>query len=239
MTRIEKLLVVVPALNEQESIGQVVSDLRAQKLDVLVVDDGSIDDTAQKAEAAGARVLRLPINLGVGGALRAGFRFAVYNSYTAVVQVDADGQHPTQQIHDLIEAAERYDAHLVIGSRYLSTSATLIPNAIRRFAMRMLSKIASSAAGHPITDSTSGFRIIREPLLSEYANEFPMYYLGDTFEAIIVAVRANFKVTEIPADLSPRLAGESTSGPFRSLLSVVKVLLIAIARLNGPARTRS
>lgn len=235
----EKLLVIVPAFNEQGSIGQVVSDLRAQRLEVLVVDDGSTDDTARIAEAADALVLRLPINLGVGGALRAGFRFAVNNSYTAIIQVDADGQHPVKQIHDLIAAAKRYNAHLVIGSRYLSTNATLIPTGYRRLAMRMLSTVASRAAGCSITDSTSGFRIIREPLLSVFANEFPTYYLGDTFEAIIVAAGAKFTIIEIPADLAPRLAGESSSGIFRSVLSTVKVFLIAITRLNSHVRTRS
>lgn len=226
------LLVIVPALNEQETIHRVVSEIRAQQLDVLVIDDGSTDDTANRAESAGATVLRLPLNLGVGGALRAGFRFAVDNHYAAVVQVDADGQHPAGQIRDLIAAAEQHHAHLVIGSRYLSPDTKLKPTASRRFAMRLLSKMVSRAVGHTITDSTSGFRIICEPLLSEFAHNFPVYYLGDTFEAVLIAARANYTLKEIPADLSPRLSGKPSSGLLKSLLSVAKVSLIAVMRLH-------
>lgn len=238
MISTQPLLVIVPALNEQETIRQVVLTIRAEKLDVLVVDDGSTDDTAHRAEVAGATVLRLPLNLGVGGALRAGFRFAIDNRYAAVVQVDADGQHPASRIRDLIAAAEQHDAHLVIGSRYLSPDATLTPTASRRLAMRMLGKMVSLIAGHTITDSTSGFRIICEPLLSEFAREFPVYYLGDTFEATVVAIRSNYTVTEIPAQLSPRLAGKPSSGFINSVLSILKVSLIALLRLNSRTRKR-
>lgn len=239
MINSKQLLAIVPALNEQESIRQVVLAIRAETLDVLVVDDGSTDDTASRAEAAGAMVLRLPLNLGVGGALRAGFRFAVDNCYTAVVQVDADGQHPVNQICDLIEAAEQHDAHLVIGSRYLSPNATLIPTASRLLAMRMLSKIVSLITNHAITDSTSGFRIIREPLLSDFAREFPSYYLGDTFEATVNAVLQQYTVLEIPARLSPRIAGKPSSGFFRSVLSIAKVSLIVLMKLNSHAYKRT
>lgn len=227
------LLVIVPALNEQETIHRVVSEIRVQQFDVLVIDDGSTDDTANQAESAGATVLRLPLNLGVGGALRAGFRFAVDNHYAAVVQVDADGQHPADQIQDLIDAAVRHNAQLVIGSRYMSPDATLIPSASRQLAMRLLSKVVSRVVGNTITDSTSGFRIICEPLLSEFAHTFPSYYLGDTFEATIVAARANYVVTEIPANLSPRLAGNASSGLIHSILAIAKVTLRVTLRLHS------
>lgn len=234
---IERLLIVVPALNECESISEVVRDLRALALDVLVVDDGSSDDTAERAETEGARVLRLPINLGVGGALRAGFRYAVDHGYSSVVQVDADGQHPAHQIQDLIEAARRHEAHLVIGSRYLSSDATLAPSSSRRLAMKLLGALVSRASGCRITDSTSGFRIIREPLLSEFSREFPAYYLGDTYEATILAARAGFRIAEIPAALSIRKHGTSSSGRINSLSLLAKVLAVTLLRLNPPLRT--
>jgi len=226
------LLVIVPAFNEQESISQVVSDIRAEQLDVLVVDDGSSDETAVRAETAGASVLSLPINLGVGGALRAGFRFAVDNNYAAVVQVDADGQHPVNQIRDLVAAAEKFNAHLVIGSRYLSSDSSLIPSAPRRLAMRILSWVILQAAGLLITDSTSGFRIICKPLLIEFAREFPAHYLGDTFEATIGAVRARFSVIEIPASLSPRQLGEPSSGKWKSVMLTARALIVSVLKLS-------
>lgn len=231
------LLVIVPALNEQESIQRVVREIRAQQFDVLVVDDGSTDDTADRAENAGATVLRLPVNLGVGGALRAGFRFAVDHRYVAAVQVDADGQHPASQIRDLIAAAEQRNAHLVIGSRYLSPDATFTPTSSRRFAMRVLSKVVSRAAGHTITDSTSGFRIICEPLLSEFAHEFPAYYLGDTYEATIGAARARYRVAEIPAALGNRNHGDSSAGSLRAIVLITKVLIVTALRLQPRPRT--
>jgi glycosyltransferase involved in cell wall biosynthesis len=230
------LLVIVPALNEQESIEHVVREIRNQQLDVLVVDDGSTDNTAECAETAGATVLRLPVNLGVGGALRAGFRFAVDHHYAAVVQVDADGQHPAHQIRDLATAAERHDAHLVIGSRYLSSDSTLTPTASRRIAMRLLGTVVSRAAGHTITDSTSGFRIICEPLLSEFAREFPTYYLGDTYEATIGAARAGYSIAEIPAALSNRRHGNSSASNFRAILLIAKVLIVTVLRLQPRLR---
>ena len=236
MISTQPLLVIVPALNEQETIQQVVHEIRVEQFDVLVVDDGSTDETALRAESAGATVLRLPVNLGVGGALRVGFRFAVDHHYAAVVQVDADGQHPTSQIRDLIATAEQHNAHLVIGSRYLSPDSTLTPTASRRFAMRLLSKVTSRYAGHTITDSTSGFRIICEPLLSEFAHEFPSYYLGDTYEATLAAIRAGYQTVEVPAALRPRGHGSSSAGTLRSMVLIAKVLIVTLLRLHPTIR---
>jgi len=238
MINTRPLLVIVPALNEQETIQQVVREIRAEQFDVLVVDDGSTDDTAQRAEAVGATVLRLPLNLGVGGALRAGFRFAVDHDYPAVVQVDADGQHPANQIRNLIAAATQLNAHLVIGSRYLSPDATLIQTASRRLAMRLLSKVMSHAVGHTITDSTSGFRIICEPLLSEFAHDFPAYYLGDTYEATVAAARARYRVVEIPAALGNRNHGVSSASTMQAIVLIAKVLIVTVLRLQPRLQPR-
>jgi len=222
MINTRPLLVIVPALNEQESIQQVVRAIRAEQFDVLVVDDGSTDDTAHRAEAAGASVLRLPVQ----------------NHSAAVVQVDADGQHPASQIRDLIAAVEHHNAHLVVGSRYLSPDATLVPSASRRLAMRLLSKVVSRAVGHTITDSTSGFRIICEPLLSEFAHEFPAYYLGDTYEATIGAARAGYRVFEIPAALGTRNHGTSSAGSLRAIVLIAKVLIVTALRLHPRLQPR-
>lgn len=228
---------VVPALNEQASIAVVVNQLLSDNYQVLVVDDGSTDETSRIAQVAGATVLQLPVNLGVGGALRTGFRFAVDHGYQSVVQVDADGQHPVHQIRELESAAQTHGAHLVIGSRFLSGNATLKPSSTRQFAMRLLSWLTSRAAGKTITDSTSGFRIVCEPLLSEFAREFPSYYLGDTFEATVSAARAGYVVDEIPAALTPRQHGQSTASTFRSTVQAAKVLLVILFRLNPPTQS--
>jgi glycosyltransferase involved in cell wall biosynthesis len=209
-----------------------VSDLRALDFDVLVIDDYSEDATADHAALHGANVLRLPIHLGVGGALRAGFRYAVENGYTEIIQVDADGQHPTHQIADLQKAADDFGAHLVIGSRYLSEDSTIAQSSIRRFSMWCLGKVASRIAGAALTDTTSGFRVIREPLLTEFAQEFPNYYLGDTFESTVAALRAGYTVKEVPAALAPRLYGSSSVKSIQAVILIAKVLTIAVANLH-------
>lgn len=229
-------LVVVPAFNEAKSVANVINELKLTGLSVLVVDDGSVDETSQIAKEAGANVLRLPINLGVGGALRAGFRFAIEHGYSSIVQVDADGQHPTHQIPELEREAASHGAHLVIGSRYLSSDATLIQSGSRRFAMRLLGWVVSRAVGRRITDSTSGFRLIREPLLSAFAAQFPSYYLGDTYEATVMAARAGYKIVEVPAALRPRASGASTASSVQSVALIAKVLVVTLLRLSPHLR---
>jgi len=225
-------LIVVPAFNEQATIEGVVTSLRNLNYEVLVVDDCSSDATAERAARSGAYVLHLSVNLGVGGALRAGFRFATGMGYSTVVQVDGDGQHPGDQVADLLKALHHFDAHLVIGSRYLLDSSTFLTSRFRRFAMWCLSGVASQLARTRITDSTSGFRAIRQPLLSEFAREFPNYYLGDTFESTVAAARAGYNVIEIPASITHRAFGKSSIGSFRAVQLIAKVLVVSIALLQ-------
>jgi glycosyltransferase involved in cell wall biosynthesis len=228
----DSLLVVVPAFNEERTISEVVSQLHSRGFRVVVVDDCSTDLTAQRASEAGAIVLRLPINLGVGGALRAGFRYAVETGHTSVVQVDADGQHPADQITDLVRSAHEQGAHLVIGSRYLSSDTTLTSSLPRRFSMWCLSKIGSRISGVQLSDTTSGFRLISQPLLGEFARQFPSYYLGDTYEATIAAARAGYRVIEVPAALSPRVHGNSSASSLRATLLIARVLIVSITNLH-------
>jgi glycosyltransferase involved in cell wall biosynthesis len=228
----ENTLVIVPAYNEAGSITQVINELKSLSYNVLVVSDGSKDQTCKIVRELGVRVLELPINLGVGGALRAGFRFAVKENYAAIVQVDADGQHPVDQIVDLLKAANQNHAHLVIGSRFLSDGTSMEVGVTRRLVMRLLAYSSSRATGVNITDTTSGFRIICEPLLTKFSISFPTYYLGDTYEAVVTAGRSGYKVLEIPAALRDRIAGESTASIAQSVRFTVKGLVVAALRLH-------
>ena len=226
------VLVVVPAYNEAASIGQVIDGIHSHGFQVLVIDDGSSDETPFVARQRNALVLSLPFNVGVGGALRCGFRYAVENGFSAVIQCDADGQHVPSHLIDLLEAANRTDAHMIIGSRFGSETTTHDPTLLRRFAMLALSKVAQYATKHRITDSTSGFRLIQQPLLGELAAHLPAYYLGDTFEAVVVAGRAGYHVEEIGVAMAPREYGSSSSGNFRSIVLIGKVLTTVLLGIH-------
>ena len=226
------VLVVVPAYNEAGAVGDVVRDLRAAGLNCVVVDDGAHDETAAVARAAGARVLQLPVNLGVGGALRCGFRFAVDRGYRRVVQCDADGQHPPSEVRALLEVQEREQAHLVVGSRFVEGSPDYAVGAARRRIMRILSAIIRRSTGVVLHDSTSGFRCIAEPLLSEFAASYPVHYLGDTFEAALVAARAGYRIVETPIHIRPRQAGEASARPLAAARFILRAVIAAIAGLE-------
>ena len=234
----KQVLVVVPAWNEQASIAKVIGDLQIHGFDVLVVDDGSNDNTHAVARQAGAITIRLPFNLGVGAALRCGFKYAVQHGYQAVVQCDADGQHPVDHIEALIATAIQENSHMVIGSRFLDGAGKMELSLTRRFAMRILGRSASRACKTPITDATSGFRVIYSPLLNELAEKLPPYYLGDTYEALVSSGRAGYRIIEIPAPLMEREHGNSSARPIKAARLTVKAILSAVLhvhhKLNGP-----
>jgi glycosyltransferase involved in cell wall biosynthesis len=230
-----RTLVVIPAWNEAPSIGVVIREVQKNGFQVLVVDDGSLDGTAAEATAHGALVVSLPFNLGVGAALRCGFRFAVQTGYDIVVQCDADGQHPTDHIEHLINEIASSKAHMVIGSRFAHKGPTVMRvSFMRRIAMRMLSLSASRATGTRITDSTSGFRAIRQPLLGELAQKISPYYLGDTYEAVVSAGRAGYLVREIYAPIWERMHGESSARPLTAARKTLKVFLSVILNVTPP-----
>jgi glycosyltransferase involved in cell wall biosynthesis len=223
----DRVLLVIPAFNEERSVGDVVASARRLGYDVCVVDDGSVDDTSGRAAAAGAQVLRLPVNLGVGGALRCGFRWALRNRYDTVVQVDADGQHDPAQVQVLLRVLSESDAHMVVGSRFVAGAGHYQVRGIRRLAMRMLSARVGRVARVKVQDSSSGFRAIRRPLLDHFASDYPVEYLGDTVEALIEAARAGAAIVEHPIAMTPRAHGEGSAGPIASLWYVLR-LLVAI-----------
>jgi glycosyltransferase involved in cell wall biosynthesis len=227
-----EVLVVVPALNEAASIASVVSDIQGHGFKLVVVDDGSHDNTSEVARAAGADVISLPFNAGVGGALRCGFRYAVEHGYQAIIQCDADGQHHAYHLDDLVNASNSLNADMVIGSRFLSSENMLKPSRFRLVAMWWLAKIASRAAKHEITDSTSGFRLIKQPLLGKLSKSLPAYYLGDTFETVVVSGRVGYMVREIGVAMAPRSSGESTSSNWQSVALIGKALTVTIFGLH-------
>lgn len=230
-----RTLVVVPAWNEEKTIESVVQDLISEGYEVLVVSDGSTDATAMLARHAGARVVDLPINLGVGGALRAGFRYAVEHGFHRAVQCDADGQHLAAEIERLLTVQRTTHAHLVIGSRF-AENGQFETSWLRRFAMRVLAFVARRATGKRLTDVSSGFRVFTQPLLGEFARDFPTAYLGDTFEAVVAAGRGGYSVLEVPVQMRQRQHGTSTASTFAAIKFVIRVLLVVLLRIETRIR---
>lgn len=228
-----RAIIVVPAWNEQLVVGDTVREIRAAtpQLPVLVVSDGSTDHTAQVAREAGALVLELPFNLGVGGAMRAGFRYAVRHGYTAVVQVDADGQHDPSEVPALL--AGLAEADLVIGARFSHRDDAYRVRGPRKWAMVVLSKVLSRLAKTKLTDATSGFKATGGRALPVFAEHYPVEYLGDTVESLVIALRAGCRVMQVPAHMRPRRGGNPSHRPIKSMIYLFRAgfaLLLALIR---------
>jgi glycosyltransferase involved in cell wall biosynthesis len=218
------VLVVIPAFNEEASVGRVATAVCELGYPALVVDDGSLDRTADVAAGTRATVLRLPVNLGVGGALRCGFRYAVTQGYRVVVQCDADGQHDPAQISKLLEAMTQHDAQLVVGSRFATGSSPYRVSRARRVMMHRLARMASRRTGATITDATSGFRAIGGDLLGTFAASYPSEYLGDTIESLARAGRAGFRVVEVPVEMNERATSVSSASVGASAWFLARVV---------------
>jgi glycosyltransferase involved in cell wall biosynthesis len=236
--RAGEVLVVIPAFNEEQSVGPVVARVCALGYPALVVDDGSIDRTAEVAQQAGAVVLRLPVNLGVGGALRCGFRYAVTQGYRVVVQCDADGQHEPAQIAKLLDAMRTDNADLVIGSRFAAGEQAYAVGRVRRVVMRRLARIASRRTGVHMTDATSGFRAIGGNLLGAFAATYPTEYLGDTIESLARAGRGGHRVVEVPVEMRARDHGVSTASSLSSAWYLIRVVAAVWLQRYRPAGRR-
>lgn len=232
-----RTLIVMPAWNEGGVIGDTVAELHrvVPDADLLVIDDGSSDDTVARAEAAGAVVLRLPYNLGVGGALRAGFKYAYENGYDRAIQVDADGQHDPTQIHAVLDGLASAD--ISIGARFAGKGDYTV-HGPRRWAMSMLSATFTRAAGVRLTDVTSGFRAANRRALLQYTHHYPAEYLGDTVDSLMTAIRSGLTVTQVPVAMRPRQGGEPSHSPGKAAIYLVRssfALMIAMTRRRTPA----
>ncbi len=231
------LLVIIPALNEQDTVRSVVAAVRSQLgSDVLVVDDGSTDRTAAEALAAGAFVLQHPFNLGVGAALRSGFRFAASRGYQCAMQVDADGQHAPEDAERLLAPVRAGAADVVVGSRF---AAGYEVGRARRAAMRLLSSIVSRHLGVEVTDTTSGFRAFSAGAIARFSRSYPSAYLSDTVEALLLAGDWGLRVQEAPVRMRERQGGQPSAGGAMSVLYLARLMLVVILhRVRTPALER-
>jgi len=221
---VSRLLILIPAYNEQGAIGGVVNEAQAVMpgVQVLVVDDCSIDDTVPKARAAGARVLPLPHHLGLGGAVQAGYKLAYELGFDYVIRVDGDGQHDPRDIPKILEALENEGCEMVIGSRFVDGSGEH-SGALRAVGIVFFRAVLRPILGRPVRDPTSGFVGVNRRALAVFSASFPLEY--PEIEALVVLQRKRFRFVEVPCRMRPRRTGRTTITPLKSIYYMVHVLL--------------
>lgn len=230
----KRLLVIIPALNEEASIAHVIGKVRAAvpQATVLVINDGSRDLTSDCARAAGAEVVDLPFNLGIGAAMQTGFIFAAEQGYDYTVQVDGDGQHDPSEIGEILLPLLEERADVVIGSRYIEDRGYITP-VVRRLGIVILAWFISWLTGRKATDTTSGFRASNRRVIELCARVYPHDYPEP--EALVLFRQVGLRVLEVPVTMNARYGGESSITPFRSAYYMVKVMLaIVIMLLRKP-----
>lgn len=233
---LSRTLIVMPAFNEEASVAAVVREVfeSLPGVAVLVVDDGSSDKTSELSRAAGARVATLPFNLGVGGAMRVGFRYALENGYDNVVQVDSDGQHDPSSVPALLSELDTAD--LVLGARFAGEGDYSVRGP-RHWAMTVLAGILSRTSRTKLTDTTSGYRASGPRAVALFAQHYPAEYLGDTIEALVIASRSGLVIRQVPVAMRPRAGGVPSHNPFKSAAYLARAGLALVFAFIRPSST--
>jgi glycosyltransferase involved in cell wall biosynthesis len=222
-----KLVAIVPAFDEEQAIGAVVAEIAAfdPGIDVVVVDDGSSDATAAAATRAGARVVKLPFNLGIGGAVQTGFRWALERDYDIAVRLDGDGQHDPGELPKLLAPLERGEADVVTGSRFRAAEDDngYRPPLGRRIGITWFARLVSLLAGQHVTDTTSGFQALNRDGIALFARDYPSDY--PEVEATVLVLKHRLRLVEVPVTMREREHGSSSITFLRSVYYAIKVTL--------------
>ena len=234
-----RTIAIVPARNEAGAIGGVVDEIRAfdPTLDVVVIDDGSTDATAEVARSRGAAVVSLPFNLGIGGAVQTGFKYALAHGYELAVRLDGDGQHDPTELPKLIGPVVRGEADIVVGSRFHGGDSSYRPPLARRIGIGFFARLVSALVRQRVTDTTSGFQALNRHGIELFAADYPHDY--PEVEATVMVIRHRLRLLEVQARMREREHGSSSITVLRSLYYMVKVtlaLLVGIFRRNVVTR---
>ena len=228
-------IAIIPAFNEQDAIGAVIDELIAfdPDVDVLVVDDGSHDETADRARQHGARVISLPFNLGIGGAVQTGFRYAAQCGYELAIRVDGDGQHDPAELGPLLDIVVSGQADVCVGSRFAGAEGYR-SSATRRVGIRILARTVSLLTAQRLTDTTSGFQVLNRRAIVLFAADYPHDY--PEVEAAVMAHKHRLQLAEAPVRMRERAAGRSSIRGARTVYYMAKVMLaIVIGSLRRKA----
>jgi glycosyltransferase involved in cell wall biosynthesis len=229
-------IAIVPALNEERSIAAVIAEIRAadREFEVVVIDDGSTDRTAAVAAEKGAEVLSLPFNLGIGGAVQTGLKYARDHDFDISVQIDADGQHDPGELPKLLAPLIEGEADVVVGSRFLGERNYKAPM-LRRIGIRIFARIVSAVVGQPLTDTSSSFRAYGRRAIGYFARDYPHGFV-ETVEATVIAARCGLRLKEVPVVMRQRVIGQSSLTLPLSIYYSIKVLVavfVGIFRRNA------
>jgi len=219
----KKILIIVPAYNEEPNIRRTIDDILSVStaFEVLVINDGSCDRTAQEAMGANASVVTLPFNLGIGGAVQTGFQYAVKGNFDMAIQVDGDGQHDALFIEELVKPILADQADMVIGSRFVPPFSGYQSSFVRRIGIHFFAYLISFLTGYQVTDPTSGFRAYNRTMIHYFAANYPQDFPEP--EAIVLARRLNARVIEVPVKMRQRIFGHSSIRYLKTLYYMIKV----------------
>jgi glycosyltransferase involved in cell wall biosynthesis len=234
-----KVLVIVPAYNEQDNLPQLVAKLRQvePKVDILVINDRSLDGTAQICIELGVNTIHLPCNLGIGGAVQTGYKYAHLHEYEYAVQVDGDGQHDPEYISSILRPLLEQQADLAIGSRYINKEG-FQSSTLRRVGIRYFSLLINLLIQQKVTDPTSGFRACNAKVIDLFSRFYPADYPEP--ESIVFIKRNGYRIVEVPVVMQERLGGTSSIKSFRTLYYMIKVsLAILIDKMRRNAEVKS
>ena len=230
-----KCIAIVPAYNEQGAIGGVVDEIFAfdASYDVIVIDDASADCTSAEARDHGALVVRLPFNLGIGGAVQTGFRYAADHGYELAIRVDGDGQHDPSELGPLVETVSAGRADICVGSRFVGSEGYRSSRS-RRIGIRILARTVSLLTGQRVTDTTSGFQVLNRKAIQLFAADYPHDY--PEVEAAVMLHKHRLRLAEVPVRMRERQAGQSSIRGVHTAYYMAKVML---AILIGALRRRA
>lgn len=232
----QSVLVIIPAYNEADALPHSLEALKEcfKVENILVVDDGSVDNTSEIAKQHGVNFITLPFNLGVGGAIKAGLIYAERKNYDIAIQFDADLQHKPEYIPKLIDALGKYD--LVIGSRFFVDSKYEISR-VRKFGSVLLSQMIHLQTGLKITDPTSGFRANSRRAISVLSENYPTKYLADTVESIIISANHGLLIGQINTPMESRQLGIASHNPMKASINLLKLLLVLLSNMKSKRKT--
>jgi glycosyltransferase involved in cell wall biosynthesis len=234
-----KVLIIVPAFNEEDNIQNTILDLKTNtpNYDILVINDGSKDQTSKLAKNSGAKVIDMPINVGIGGAVQTGFIYASKNDYDIAIQFDGDGQHKAQEILPLIAPILSKESDVVIGSRFLEKDNEFRSTFTRRIGIKFFELLNSVLIGQRITDNTSGFRAYNKTAIKLLANNYPEDFPEP--EAVILLGKNGFKIKEIFSHMRERKGGVSSISATKSVYFMIKVTLSILITAIKPKLVKS